>query len=134
MKHFRFRRIFKCTQTLKTLMSSSSLQICFIFETSRTFRLCWMQILLQVIRWNLISFVHQSSLIWLFVVGGRLQDFVHLWPLSLQPVIGLKTRGRRAVARAGPTQPFHRGVLIQMSAHTSTTTKRAGFTFNPPTC
>lgn len=62
---------------------------------------------------------------------ARLQDPVHLWPLGPAAVIGLKTRGRRAVARAGPTRPLHRAVLIQMSAHTSSTTKRAGFAFNP---
>lgn len=42
----------------------------------------------------------QSCPVSLFVDGGPLQDSVHLW--LLRSVIGLKTRGRRAVP-----PPFH---------------------------
>lgn len=94
-------------------------------------------ILLWAIRWNPIPFFLRSRLICLFVVGGRLLVYMHLWLLGPWPVIGLKTCGTGTewrVPQVGSTQRFHLGVLIQMSAHTSSTTKRAGFIFSPPKC
>lgn len=71
------------------------------------------EIRLQVIRANVISFLLEVHFIRLFVVGGPVQGFLHLF--NLQPVIGPKTRGRWAGSHPGLSTV----VLIHMSAHTS---------------